>query len=319
MDSGPRGPGSAAPAARPALDVRLPAAPASLLPRLDALLDDHEPFAVCDGGDGEPTPDGGARRPPVLERRVYFFSAEARDAARRAADRVLGPHGARTAAVDVPDDGWAARAHAGLRAVRVGDLTVAPPWDVPASAAGGAVVIVEPSMGFGTGHHASTRLCLRALQRVRGRLRTSRRVLDLGAGSGVLAIAAARLGARSVVAVERDPDALGNARDNVRRNRVAGRVTLLAGDLADVAPAAGDVVTANLTGAFFARRAAAVLRCVRPGGLLLASGVTAGEEPAARAALEPPLVLRERAAEDEWLGFVFERPAGDGPPSPPAG
>lgn len=320
MDSGRRGPDSAAPAARPALDVRLPAAPESLLPRLDALLDDHEPFAVADGPDGEPSADGGARRTAVLERRVYFFSAEARDAARLATDRVLGPHGARTAAVDVPDDGWAARSHAGLRAVRVGDLTVAPPWDAPASAGGGgAVVIVEPSMGFGTGHHASTRLCLRALQRVRGRLRTSRRVLDLGAGSGVLAIAAARLGARSVVAVERDPDALGNARDNVRRNRVAGRVTLLAGDLADVAPAAGDVVTANLTGTFFARRAAAVLRCVRPGGLLLAGGVTAGEEPAARAALEPPLVLRERAAEDEWLGFVFERPAGDGPPAPPAG
>lgn len=318
MDSGRRRPGSAAGAARPALDVLLPAAPESLLPRLDALLDDHEPFAVSDGRDGGPA-QAGASRPPVLERRVYFFSPRARDDARRAVERVLGPHGARAAAVDVPDDGWAARAHAGLRAVRVGGLTVAPPWDAPAPPAGGPVVIVEPSMGFGTGHHASTRLCLAALQRVRERLRASRRVLDLGAGSGVLAMAAARLGARSVVAVERDPDALGNARDNVRRNRLAGRVTLLAGDLADVSPAAGDIVTANLTGAFFARRAAAVLRCVRPGGLLLASGVTAGEEPAARAALEPPLVLRERTSEDEWVGFVFERPAGDGPPPTRAG
>ena len=303
-------------AARPALDVRLPAAPESLLPRLDALLDDYEPFAVSDGGDGAPAGDGAARRPRLIERRVYFFSAEARNAAQVAIARILGPDGARTTPVDVSDDGWAARSHARLRAVRVGDLVVAPPWDAPASAvAAGTVVIIEPSMGFGTGHHASTRLCLRALQRMRDRLRASRRVVDLGAGSGVLAIAAALIGAQTVVAVERDPDALGNARDNIRRNRVADRVTLLAGDIADAAPHAGDVVTANLTGTFFARQAPAVLRCVRTGGLLLASGITAGEGQAARAALEPPLILRERNAEDEWLGFVFERPTRDAPPA----
>ncbi len=299
-------------ATRPALDIRLPAAPESLLPRLDALLDDYEPFAVSDGGDGAPAAAGAERRSPVLERRVYFFSARARDAARLAIAQILGPDGARTAPVDVSDDGWAARSHAGLRAVQVGDVVVAPPWDAPPSTpTARTVVSIEPSMGFGTGHHASTRLCLLALQRVRDRLRTSRRVVDLGTGSGVLAIAAALLGAETVVAVERDPDALGNARDNVRRNGVADRVTLLAGDLADVSPHAGDVVTANLTGTFFARHAPAVLRCIRPGGLLLAGGITAGEQQAARAALEPPLVLRERTAEDEWLGLVFERPARD--------
>ena len=309
---------SGARARRPALDIHVPAVPESLLPRLDALLDDYEPFAVSDGGNGgtQKTGPGARHRSPYLERRVYFFSAGARDAARSAIDRVLGPDGVRTTPIDVRDDGWAARSHAGLRAVQVGDLLVAPPWDVPPSAAGDrTAVIVEPSMGFGTGHHASTRLCLLALQRIRDRLRTGSRVLDLGAGSGVLAIAAALLGAGTVVAVERDPDALGNARGNVRRNRVAERVTLLAGDLADLCPEAGDVVTANLTGAFFARHAGSVLRCVRPGGLLLASGMTAGDERAARAALEPPLVVRERTVEDEWIGLVFERPTSDLPPS----
>ena len=299
---------------RPAMDIRLPAAPESLVPRLDALLDDHEPFAVSDCGDGDPAAAGAARRPRFLDRRVYFFSAEARDAARLAIERILGPDGVRTTPVDVSDDGWAARSHAALRAVLVGDLVVAPPWDATGSTtAARTVVTIEPSMGFGTGHHASTRLCLLALQRMRNRVRASR-VVDLGTGSGVLAIAAALLGAETVVAVERDPDALGNACDNIRRNRVADRVTLLAGDLADATPRAGDVVTANLTGTFFARQAPAVLRCIRPGGLLLASGITAGEEQAARAALEPPLILRERDAEDEWLGFVFERPAPNVPP-----
>ena len=307
-------------ASRPALDIHVPATPESLLPRLDALLDDYQPFAIRDGGNGDvgatrETGPGARGASPYLERRVYFFSAEARDAAHRTIDRVLGPVGARTTPIDVSDDGWAARSHAGLRAVQVGDLVVAPPWDVPPPSAGDrSVVIIEPSMGFGTGHHASTRLCLLALQRIRDRLRASSHVLDLGAGSGVLAIAAALLGAGTVVAVERDLDALGNARDNVRRNRVAERVTLLAGDLADLSPQAGDVVTANLTGAFFARQAGTVLRCVRPGGLLIASGITAGEEQAARTALEPPFVLRQRAVQDEWVGLVFERPAQGLPP-----
>ena len=311
---------SAAPTSRPALDIYLPAAPDSLLFRLDALLDDYEPFAIRDGGktgDGGLAGTGAAPRSDSLERRVYFFSAKARDAARMAVDRVLGPAGARTTSIDVNDDGWAARSQSRLRAIRVGDLIVTPPWDAPASTDGGrTVVTIEPSMGFGTGHHASTRLCLMALQRIRDRLRASRRVLDLGTGSGVLAMVAALLGARKVVAVERDPDALGNARNNVRRNRLADRVELVAGDLADAPPQPGDIVTANLTGAFFIRHAAVVLRCIRPGGLLLASGITVDEEPAARAALVPPLVLRERRVEEEWVGLVFERPACDVPPPP---
>ena len=297
-------------AARPALDIHLPTAPASLLPRLDALLDDYDPFAVDDAAGGKDAGPEVEDPSASVERRVYFFSAGARDAARRAIDRTLGPDGARATPVDVDDDGWAARSQASLRAVRVGELVVAPPWDAPLPAATARpVVVIEPSMGFGTGHHASTRLCLLALQRIRDQLRRSCRVLDLGAGSGVLAIAAALLGAGAVVAVERDPDALGNARDNVRRNRVAERVSLLAGDLTTLPLNAACVVTANLAGPFFVRHAAAVARCVRPGGLLLASGVTAGEEPAARGALEPPLVLRERTMEDDWVGLVFERPA----------
>ncbi len=302
-------------ARRPALDIHLPAVPASLLPRLDGLLDDYSPFAIHDvQGVEDPDAKGGVLPVPV-ERRVYFFSAAARDAARRAIDRTLGPDGARASPIDVSDDGWAARAHADLRAVRIGDLVVAPPWDVPPPAAGArTIVVIEPSMGFGTGHHASTRLCLQALQRLRDRLRNSRRVLDLGAGSGVLAITAALLGARTTIAVERDADALGNMFDNIRRNRVEERVTALAADLADASLDAGDIVTANLTGAFFVQHAARVLRCVRPNGVLLASGITMDEERAVRMAFAPPLILRERTAENEWVGLVFERPTRIVPP-----
>ena len=309
---------AAAGAPRPALDIHLPVAPESLLPRLDALLDDYDPFAIDDAGAGN---DSAAsiheRRSACLERRVYFFSIASRDAARRAIDSALGPDGVGATPIDVADDGWAARSHADLRAVRVGDLIVAPPWDVPPPAAGGpTVVVIEPSMGFGTGHHASTRLCLRALQRYRDRLGTGRRMLDLGAGSGVLAIAAVLLGARSATAVERDPDALANVRANVRRNGVDGCVTVVEGDLEDLCLEAGDVVTANLTGAFFLRHAGAVLRHVETGGLLLAGGITSDEERSVRAALEPSLTRRGRAVEEEWVGLVLERPAERAGPPP---
>lgn len=316
----------------PALDVHLPAAPASLRPRLDALLDDHDPFAMVDSGadpdadagpPGVPAPPGvgaaGVSRRPnsqrarkgELERRVYFFSSAARDAARRAIAGTLEPEGARVSPIDVPDDGWSRRAHASLRAVRIGDLVVAPPWDRPAPAAAAAhLIVIDPSTGFGTGHHATTRLCLAALQRARRELAASRRVLDLGTGSGVLAVAAVRLGARSVVAIDRDPDALANARANIARNGTGDLIEVIEADLA--APVAvargGDVVVANLTASFFATRPAAILRHLAPGGLLIASGITTAEESEVRAALKPLLLPLTRTSEDEWVGLVFRRP-----------
>ena len=141
--------------------------------------------------------------------------------------------------LDVPDEDWAARSQASLRAVHVGRLIVAPPWDAPVT------IVVQPSMGFGTGHHATTRLCLAALQQLDLRGST---VIDVGTGSGVLAIAASLLGAANVIGIDDDADAVSAARDNLALNPRA-RVTLQVGDLRQAAPANADVVLANLTGA----------------------------------------------------------------------
>lgn len=271
---------------RPALDVRTPARRPELVPLLDALLDDFRPFAV--------------EQLDAVQRRIHFFSAGDRDGASRALARQFGAAGVTAAPVEVPDDDWAARSQADLSAVRIGDIVVAPPWDVP-DEPGGTLVVIRPSMGFGTGHHASTRLCLRALQALP---LAGRSVLDVGTGSGVLAIAAARRGAASVVAVDTDRDAVATALANVALNAVSRRVRVRCDDFrrADLQPA--DVVLANLNAALAARHGAALVR-LAAGGFLVAGGITAPEEAAVRAALGRAGTLVARHAEDEWVALTL--------------
>ena len=288
--------------ARPALDVALPAAAPALPARLDFLLDDLQPVAI-------EVRDEAAARTGLLVRRVHFAASGDRDAARRTIARALAPDGVRVRAVDVPDEGWAARSQAGLRAIRVGRVVVAPPWNVPGNgeAEGCVVVVIEPSTGFGTGHHASTRLCLRALQACLDEAAPPPDVLDLGTGSGVLAIAAHKLGAAGVLAVDRDADALANARDNLVRNSAQHGVTLRQADVGRLAAPPATVVAANLSGAVLVRHAARIARHVGAGGCLIAGGLTVPEEERVRAAFDGTLTRAGRETEDGWVALTLRR------------
>ncbi|HEU0014138.1 MAG TPA: 50S ribosomal protein L11 methyltransferase [Longimicrobium sp.] len=145
------------------------------------------------------------------------------------------------------DQDWAADWKRGLAPRRLTDrLVVKPTWTEWDAAPGQVVIDVDPQMAFGTGEHATTRGCLRLLDAV---AREGDRVLDVGSGSAILAIAAARLGAREVVAVEYDPDANLNARENLEGNGVADRVRIVEA-MADAALLRGlggfDLVLANI-------------------------------------------------------------------------
>jgi ribosomal protein L11 methyltransferase len=243
--------------------------------------------------------------------RVFFQSADARDRA-VAALRPDFPAFEFTT-VDVADEDWAERSQAGLRAVRIGNVIVAPPWDLPAGDAlpgvgsGRAphpprhVVVIQPSMGFGTGHHPTTRLCLAALQQFNLRGST---VLDVGTGSGVLAIAAQRLGAARVIAIDDDPDAIQSARENAERN--GSTIDFRIADLRTIVLARFDMVLANLTGGLLMQSAGRLQDLTTPRGPMILSGFTREEEAAVMAAF-PRLRMVDRGQEEEWVCLTLQR------------
>ena len=234
---------------------------------------------------------------------VFFHTAAERD--RAAHTLAEGFPDLNLEAVDVADEDWAARSQAELQAVRVGAVIVAPPWDLPGTSRSQEpptiVVVIQPSMGFGTGHHATTRLCLAALQQIP---LNDAAVLDVGTGSGVLAIAAKRLGASGVVAIDDDPDAVASALDNAARNRVP--IDIRVGDLRTNVLPRVDVVLANLTGALLVQSAPRLQDLTASRGALILSGFQCHEEAGVLAAF-PDLRVAGRGQEDGWVSVTLRR------------
>lgn len=255
-----------------------------LLNRLYALLDDFEPVAIHDDD--------------VNNRwRVFFGTRASRDAAVTA---LRDRHGLAASPIDVPDEDWARRSQQSLRAIEAGSLVIAPPWDVPD---GVPVIVIEPSTGFGTGHHATTRLCLQLMQRLDLR---GARVLDVGTGSGVLALAAWKLGASEVTAVDHDADALDNARSNIARNGAAPAIDIIQDDLNSLRIERADLILANLTGAVLVRFASELSSLAVDGGYLILSGFAPGDLPIIYRAFARLMKIHEQT-EGEWAAICLRR------------
>jgi ribosomal protein L11 methyltransferase len=186
-----------------------------------------------------------------------------------------------------------------LRAHTVGLLTVTPPW-LAAPFLPERTIVIDPAMAFGTGDHATTRGVLGLMQDV---VRAGDVVADLGSGSGVLAIAAAKLGAARVAAIESDPDAIGNAEENVAANDVAGRVVVIEGDATVLLPLVAPVrvVLANIISAVIRDLLPVVKESLTADGIAIFSGMLVAEAEAMRAAFEAAgFVVRADVAEGEW-------------------
>ena len=282
-----------------ALDLRWNPGPdaAALVELLYAALDEFEPQAIHDSESA----DGS---------RVFFRTSPQRDAAAAALRASFGDRLLALSIVEVPDEEWARRSQAHLTAIRVGRIVVSPPWHAtlgfPSSynlepepleigPPSDLVIVIDPSTGFGTGHHETTRLCLSLLQSLE---LSGRRVIDVGTGSGVLAIAAAKLGASSAVAFDEDPEALRNARENVARNDVSSRVDVQEAELGTFRGNAADVVVANLTGAVIQKHSRRLAALVAPGGRLIVSGFSVAEAVHVTGALAG--TVEQELSEGDW-------------------
>lgn len=175
--------------------------------------------------------------------------------------------------------------------------------------AGARTIQLDASLAFGSGEHATTRGCLLALDRL-SRARRARRVLDVGCGSGILAIGAARSWPARVVASDIDRDSVRLATENMHRNGIATRVSVVRSDgLVRIRPRRGyDVVLANILARPLCRLSGAITRAVRPGGIVILSGLLAGQESEVRSAYRARrLTLRRRVAIGGWHTLVFQR------------
>ncbi|MGH2562366.1 MAG: 50S ribosomal protein L11 methyltransferase [Thermomicrobiales bacterium] len=208
------------------------------------------------------------------------------------------------------EEDWANAWKAHYRPVRVGRRVMArPPWAEYQPETGEVVVELDPGMAFGTGTHPTTRICMMALE---DELQVGDRVLDVGTGSGVLAIAAAKLGASRVDAVDSEPVAVRSARENVERNEVSDRVRVEVGSAGAEGPFTGayDLVLANIIARILIELVVGVSAAVQPGGRVVLSGIIEGREPAVRSAYEGRgLMFVRRDQIEDWVALVYERPA----------
>jgi ribosomal protein L11 methyltransferase len=219
--------------------------------------------------------------------------------------------------VDLPLDGtWETRPdvdhvaeyQAGLAPVRVGHVVVAPSHATVTATDGDLIIWLDPGSAFGTGHHETTSMALAALADTAGGL-AGKSVLDVGSGTGLLAIAADRLGAESSYGVDVDPLTVPVARENASRNRSRARFSLGSLEAAGL-PTRFDVVVANLYAELHAALFAAYADRLLPGGTAYLTGILASLRTTVTAAAPATLRLVDERQDGEWLLLSYRKEPG---------
>ena len=207
-------------------------------------------------------------------------------------------------------ENWAESWKRHFRPLEIGPhLLVKPGWSRRRPKPGQRVIIIDPGLSFGTGHHATTAFCLAQLAACR-RAGARQSFLDIGTGSGILAIAAAKLGYSPVDAFDFDPESIRVSRGNARRNRVAAQVRPRRQDLSQLPVRSvrkWDVICANLTADLLASQAGKIFARLKPGGQIIVAGILRSEFCKIRDQFVTfPLTLAKDEVEEEWHSGRFD-------------
>ncbi|KAF1084091.1 Ribosomal protein L11 methyltransferase [Sporotomaculum syntrophicum] len=208
---------------------------------------------------------------------------------------------------EVREQDWATAWQAYYRPTRVGKhIVVKPSWEDYIAREGETVIELDPGMAFGCGTHATTAMCLALLEEL---VLGCSVVYDIGTGSGILAVAAALLGAREVIAVDIDELAVRTARDNAERNGVSDQVSAVQGDLLDnLAGGQADLIVANIIADVIIQLAPDAAAALKPGGKLVASGIIIDRADEVRRALgDAGLAPKQEMTEGEWVAMVYQK------------
>ena len=193
-------------------------------------------------------------------------------------------------------------------------LTIKPSWEAAEEQEDEAgihrfVIEMDPGLAFGTGHHASTQLALMLLEELfRDSTIKPEKVLDVGTGSGILAMACGLYGAREVLAIDNDPDAVETAKQNILRNRLEGKVTVGSEDVKAL-NAGFDIIAANITHDILAELADPLARLIHPDGFLVLSGILKGDQERSINEIyaKKGLTLLKSLIRDEWAALLLQK------------
>ncbi|GKU79733.1 50S ribosomal protein L11 methyltransferase [Paenibacillus sp. L3-i20] len=225
----------------------------------------------------------------------------------------------------VDDEDWANAWKQYFKPLRVSDsLTIKPTWEEYEASEGERIIELDPGMAFGTGTHPTTALCLQTLESV---VRGGEEMIDVGTGSGILAIGACRLGAKSVLALDLDPIAVSSATENVRLNNLSEEIEVRLSDLLGVlreeqsTVAEGsairvtvpvDLVVANILAEIILLFLDDVYQALKPGGTYIASGVYKNKELVVEQGLiDAGFHIIEKRRDEDWIAFVARKPQVD--------
>ncbi|WP_053376835.1 50S ribosomal protein L11 methyltransferase [Paenibacillus sp. FJAT-27812] len=231
----------------------------------------------------------------------------------------IDPGSVEYSALVVDEEDWATAWKQYFKPLRVSDkLTIKPTWEVYEAGPDERIIELDPGMAFGTGTHPTTALCLQTLESV---IKGGEEIIDVGTGSGILAIGACRLGAKSVLALDLDPIAVTSATENVKLNDLSDQVEVRLSDLLGVIKGADagqeatavtvpvDLVVANILAEIILLFVDDVYAALKPNGIYIASGVyknkeTDVEEGLIRSGFE----ILEKRRDEEWIAFVARKP-----------